>query len=260
MSFAVDFLSLATGSILLLAGHRAEFAVVLGIAAVLSALCWFGAMNYSKLWNLRFATTGFHTTLCVMAAVMTFAFVILFAGFRYTKVAADHSIDAWKVSALAEQAWQENAFRSAYDAVRKLGLEDFSKAPPPGNPSSIIPLNDPRSIATNAQVYAAAAVENFKAERPFLSKIVWWRLSVPQQALDQISARIAHFFAFEGKTIPTREIVQYTADALKGPLQEGTDRVVPIGRAIVMVLFILMQLIPFGVIGWAAWRDLKVTV
>jgi len=37
-------------------------------------------------------------------------------------------------------------------------------------------------------------------------------------------------------------------------------RVVPVARTIIVVLFILVQIIPFGLIGWAAWRDLKVTV
>jgi hypothetical protein len=55
-------------------------------------------------------------------------------------------------------------------------------------------------------------------------------------------------------------MIIYSVEAMKESLVEGTERVVFIMRTALVVLFILVQFIPFSLIGWAAWRDLKVTV
>jgi hypothetical protein len=83
---------------------------------------------------------------------------------------------------------------------------------------------------------------------------------VPRQTVAQIESRISAYFQSEGSTIPLGRVVEYAADALKVPLQQGAVRVVPPARAIIVSLFVLVQIIPFSLIGWAAWRDLKVTV
>ncbi len=259
MSVIFDFLSLALGSVAILFGqHRSEFAVVAGIAVVLAGLCWWGAANYSKLWNLRFRTSATQTLLCLLVAMLTFVFVILFASFKYTKDAAELSIDAWRAASTHDVVWQMSAFQAAYDAVKKLGIEDFSTATAASRSS--IPLTQMASRNTLAEVYAAATVADFKLKRPFLSKIVWSRFAMPRQTVTVIESRISGYFASEGSTIPLGRVVQYTVDALNAPLREGVARVVPIALAIIVVLFVLVQLIPFSLIGWAAWRDLKVTV
>jgi len=258
MPFTLDFLSLAFGSVIILFDqHRSELALVVGVAAMLAGLFWWGAANYSRLWNLRFRTTATQTLLCFLAALLTFVFVVLFASFKYTKDAAEISIAAWRSASVHDVVWQEFGYQAAYDAVKKLGIEDFSAA---AAASGIIPLNHTESRSTLAAVYAAATVADFQLKRPFLSKIVWNRFAVPQRTVAQIESRISRYFASEGSTIPVDRVVEYAADALKVPLHEGVARVVPIARAIIVALFILVQIIPFGLIGWAAWRDLTVTV
>ena len=252
-----DFLSLVIGSIGILASHHKEFATTLGVAFALSGLGWWGAANYSKLWNLQFRTTATHTILCLLAAILTFVFVVLFVSLKYTKDAAENSIDAWRAVSTREMSWETSTHRKAYNEIKQLGIEDFTTAKAV---SGTIPLTQTASRNKLAEVYAAAAIEDFQAKRPFLSKIVWIRYAVPQQTIGQIEKRISQFFASESSTIPADKIVEYTAEALKTPLHEGTARVVPIARSIIIVLFILVQLVPFGLIGWAAWRDLKVTV
>ncbi len=58
MLLIYDLLSLVFGSIGILAGHPKEFAVTLVIAFVLAGLGWYGAANYSKLWNLQLLPFG----------------------------------------------------------------------------------------------------------------------------------------------------------------------------------------------------------
>ena len=104
MSFIVDLVSLATASIGILFAHRVEFLIVLGIALALAGLCGYCALNYSKLWNLRFTLTGFHIGLCIFAGILTFAFVLLLASFQFTKTAAESSIETWKLESLRDRS------------------------------------------------------------------------------------------------------------------------------------------------------------
>jgi len=76
----------------------------------------------------------------------------------------------------------------------------------------------------------------------------------------RIVARIIQFFDSKQESLPAKIEVQFAVDELKPLLREGATRVVPIARGIIVALFLLVQLLPFGLIGWSAWRDLKVTV
>jgi hypothetical protein len=252
-----DFLSLVIGSIGILTSHHAEFVITLVVAFILAGLGWIGAANYSKLWNLGFRTTATHALLCFMAALLTFVFVVLFASFKYTKDASELSIDAWRAESGHDLTWENATHKEAYGEIEKLGIENFTTAVAA---SGTIPLTQTASRNKLAEVYSASAIEDFQSKRPFLSKIVWTRFAVPEQTVGQIEKRISQFFISEGSTIPGSKVVEYTAEALKEPLHEGTARVVPVARSIIVLLFFLVQLVPFGLIGWAAWRDLKITV
>ncbi len=258
MFFINDFLDLVFASINIFAGQNPkELAITLGAAFIVAGLGWYGAANYCKLWNLQFRTTSSHTILCLAAALLSFMFVVLFVSIQYTKGAAEKGIDDWRAKSTREMAWEKSTHQKAYDEIQKLGIENFSTATAA---SGTIPLTQTASRTKLAEVYATAAIKDFQLKRPFLSKIVWARHTVPQQTIKQIENRISQFFASEGSTIPADKVVAYTAEALKEPLHEGTARVVPVARGIIVMLFFLVQLIPFGLIGWAAWRDLKVTV
>jgi hypothetical protein len=61
--------------------------------------------------------------------------------------------------------------------------------------------------------------EDFQSKRPFLNKIIWTHFAVPQQTVEQIGTRISRFFESEGLHIPGNKVVEFTAEALKEPLQ-----------------------------------------
>ncbi len=257
MPLIYDFLALARRSIEILASHRSEFVGTLGVAFILAGLGWYGATNYSKLWNLRFRTTLTHAVFCFIASLLTFVFAILFASFSYTQEAAESSIDDWAKTAVMDEVFLGAVAQRGYDQVKKLGIEDFSKVLPHGG----YPLNKPESKKKNAEVFASSTVEYFIQKHPFLSKIVWTKEIVPQHTVDQIVMRIIQFFESKHESLlPPETEVQYAVEELKPLLREGAARVVPIARSIIAALFFLVQLIPFSLIGWVAWRDLKVTI
>ena len=48
-----------------------------------------------------------------------------------------------------------------------------------------------------------------------------------------------------------------TADLFKKNLESQTHKVVTLARRWITLLFLAVQLIPFGLIGYAAFRDLR---
>ncbi|MEX2264244.1 MAG: hypothetical protein WD696_19980 [Bryobacteraceae bacterium] len=226
--------------------------VFLGIA--LAGLYWYLSSVYTRLWNKRFRITLAHHIFCGFASICTLLFTILFASLVYTKDAARASIESWQTQLNADGGWGERTFSKAYDRVRELGTEDFSAAPPPGSPGSFIPTNSDESRETAASVYANEACRHFDANRPFLSKVVWSSPGVPAETIFQ-DVRAWHL---KNPNYPPSRAIEIAATQVRDGLNPQAPRVIYLSRLSVAGLFILIQLIPFGLIGWAAYRDIKV--
>lgn len=236
--------------------HPDEVLATLLGAMVLAALCWWGASAYSRLWNLRFRITLHHHVLCLLAAALTLVFSVLFASLRYTRDAAEASIDHWRTELLNDSEWANRTFIAAYEAVNALGIEDFSQHPPPGSGGRTIPLAKAESIAASASIYANSAATDFRQRRPFLSKVLLVRPEIPKERINLV---VNEFFAKGGQTYSLEEAIDIAAGEIKSTLQPQTGRVVPLARLLLVALFVLVQIIPFGLIGLAAYQDLKVT-
>ena len=59
---------------------------------------------------------------------------------------------------------------------------------------------------------------------------------------------------------PPQKVVALSAEEIRGQLVQQTPRAVKFGRLIAVLLFFLIQAIPFGIIGYAAYKDIKVHV
>jgi len=146
---------------------------------------------------------------------------------------------------------------AAYRAVKTLGLEDFTSYPPPKQGGSLIPLSQAESRKKSAEVYANAAIQDFRWRHPFLSKILKVRPDIPSTLVDR---DVNDFFAtHRSDTYPMVRAIDIATAETRKNLQTQTERIVPIARTILVILFFLMQLLPFGIIGYAAYTDLKVT-
>jgi hypothetical protein len=257
VGFYADAFSLVGQAVHIFTSHRGEFTMALVIAVALAAICWIVASNYSRLWNLRFRTTRLHHILCLFAALCTLVFAVFYASLKYTKQAADLAIDRWRDRLTADQTWGKETFKRAYYEVKKLGLEDFSNYPPPEQGGNLVPLGHLQSRKKSAEVHVNAAVRHFQGQHPFLNKMLWARSSIPTALIDQ---RINEFFRLNpGKTFPFSEAINIAAREIKSDLQTQTQRIVPTARLMLFLLFLVAQLIPFGIIGYAAYKDLKVT-
>jgi hypothetical protein len=253
----LDLLSLLLGCIAIFwAKEPALFGITVLTGAILAAFCWYVCSVYTHYWNRKFRVTLTHHILCGFASICTLVFVVLFVSLYYTKDAALASIAVWQLQLNQDNEWAEQTFATAYDRVKELGIEDFSNAPPPGSPNSLIPTTQDESRQTAASVYADEACNHFDTSRPFLSKIVWSSPGVPSETIFKDTVE----WFQTNNTYPPSRAIDIAATQIKEGLDPQVPRVLHLSRAAVAILFVLAQAIPFGLIGWAAYTDIKVRV
>lgn len=256
MNLLQDLFSLLGGCLALFAAlDRRGLYVAGGVGLLLAIGFWVSCSYYSRLWNLRYRVTLMHHFLCGVAAILTFGFTLVYASLRYTKEAAYASVQIWEAQINLDRGWAGDTFSAAYEKVKALGIEDFTNVPPPGAPNSHIPTNSNPSILAAASTYASSAARHFSDQRPFLSKIIHGRADVPSQILD---ADVKNYFATVSKTYPTRRAIELVASEIKKELDEQVPKVVTISRRLAVIAFVLVQCVPFGLVGLAAYKKLKV--
>lgn len=254
MTFLQDFLSLIAGAmVIFVAKDRAVFAAVLAAGLGLAGLCWWACSVYSHLWNKRFKVGLVHHVMCGLAALITLVATVVFVTLKHTAAAAGISVEAWKIELGLDKSWADQTFKTAYDRVRILGLEDFSHAPPPPS-GSTIPATHEKSQIECAWTYAGAAANHFNLRRPYLASIASASANIPR---DVLRDDIRQHFATIGNTYPTNKAITLVGREVKGELGKKLPRVVSILRIQLIAFFLACQLIPFGLVGWAAYRDLK---
>lgn len=231
----------------------ASFRIAVLIGLVLAALCWYLCSVYTHMWNKRFRITAIHHVFCAFASGCTLLFTVMFASLFYTKDAALLSVAAWQFQLNQDASWAEKTFAKAYGQVKDLGTEDFSAVPPPGSANAFIPTNSDESRHTAASVYANEACRHFDKKRPFLSKVVWSSPGVPSDVLLQ-DVKLWHE---SNPTYPVSRAIEIAATQVRAGLTPQVPRVIYLSRIVVSCLFLLIQAVPFGLIGWAAYRDIR---
>jgi hypothetical protein len=233
-----------------------DFRNVIISGFVLGIVCWTACSYYSRLWNLKYRIKLAHHILCGIAAILTLIFTVVFAGLKYTKEAAYVLIDVWQYQVKADSYWGSETFQKVYDEVKALGIEDFTNYPSPAQGGHTIPATQKKSYETVSRIYAAEAVQHFKESHPYLSKILWAASEIPAQAIRDDIDRF--FTANPGGTYSAGEAINLAAEHIREGLNIQVPRVVPISRWVVTILFFLIQSIPFGLIGYSAYKDLKI--
>jgi hypothetical protein len=251
-----DLFSLLMGCVaLLLTREPKVFLLVLVIGIVLAAACWGACSYFSRLWNLSFRLTWTHHLLCGVAAVLTLMATVLYASLKYTQAAALDSIDAWEQQIIHDGAWSNQVFVQAYEAVKRLNIEDFSNYPPPQAGGHTIPAGHEESGKLIASTYANSAYRHFNSHRPFLSAIV--PADVPLAKLEEDLRN--WFEQHPDSNYELKRAVDLAASEIKAGLVPRTPRVITVARTVVILGLILAQAVPFGLIAHAAYKDIKIT-
>lgn len=251
MDLLRDLISLLAGCFrLLLSTDPRAFAIAVAVGIGLAALCWVGCSRYSRLWNLRYRVKISHHVLCGVAAFLTLAFVMTYAALRFTKEAAYSSVERWENELKSDGVWKNRTFQLARDRVKSLGKENFT-----GVDQHTIPMRFPDTISIVGTADTEESSKHFRQSRPFLSMLLRAKTDVPKQVVE---ADIQQFFAIPGNhTYPAERGIEIVAREIRSGLDAQVPRVVIWARWIAIFAFLLMQCIPFGLVGIAAYRDLK---
>lgn len=273
MGILIDFLVVIGYCVARLQQSPTQFLATLAGGLLLAGLMWVACVQYVKLWNLRYRAKPFHHVVCAAVAGMTLLFTLAFSGLQYTQEIAGRMVDAWQVGIKADAPWAERTFNRAYDAVEALHVEDFSRCPRPVAPAqdswgswlraalgvgSCIPTVQGVSRKKAAEIYAEGAVDHFDETHPYLSKVIWAEPGVPGTRIDQD----LHYWFDELKKnpYPPERAIDLAAGLIRQGLVEQLPRVVALSRIGLFIAFLLLQSIAFGLVGYAAYRDLKTYV
>lgn len=255
MSYTSASIELVLACISMLASTSPRtFALTVLAAIVLATACWWGCTNYSKLWNTRYHITPVHHILCGIAALATLVFTVSYVALRHTRDIASTAVEGWRREINQDNRFRQDTFVKAYNGVRALNIEDFSEYPPPPG-GRRVPLRFDQSRTTLAMIYATEASRDFQRKNVFLSRILWPESTVPRQAVE--SDMRAFFERNPGGTYMGDHATDLATRLIRGALVPQTARAVYLFRTTAILLFLFFQAIPFTVIGYAAWKDLK---
>lgn len=225
------------------------------VGTILAILGWLISINYHKMWNKGFQIQGWHHALCAIVAIITFSFTVIFASMTHVGVIVQSVIETWNRSILSDKDWRNKVFAKAYNEIKKLNTEDFSNYPPPSKDGTLIPISKLESQELMAKIYAESVAESFDVAHPFLSSLIW---ASPEEAKAQITKSSLAFFE-KNKNVPYEftEAIKIATNDIRTDLESQIEQTVWFSRLIIVLVFFILQLIPFGIISWQAYSGLK---
>jgi hypothetical protein len=206
-------------------------------------------------FNTSYTRSPVHYLLCVIVGLITWAAAPFVFALRYLEPAANASIRLWRQQVHWDRAWQDQVFKSAYEDIRKSGVEDFTRHPHPSAGGKRIPTTKPESIELLAWRYVSEASNHWRRQRPLLSRLLW---TYQEPARSAIAADASEFLArSRGQPYPAERAIDLAAGGLEQSLQGQAPRLVFIGRALFLALVLVAQAVPLGIIVWKAQREVR---
>jgi hypothetical protein len=232
-----------------------DFYITIIGALVFSALVGFACHFFYRLWNKSYRTTLTHKIMTMFSSILSFLFIICFVGFTFLEEVAMSNILIWKESLRSDEQYNNQAFQKAFQNVKGLGIENFNDVPNPGELGSRIPVTKPESQLEAGKTYYEEAVINFKKSHSFLNAI----LSVKSENTPEtIQKDMEQYFSEGNNSYSSEKGIEIVANDLKESLFEQAPKVVKVSRILLILLFLLAQMIPFGPISYSAYKDLKI--
>jgi hypothetical protein len=229
---------------------------VISVACVLGALCWIGCSFYTRLWNKRFRGAAKHHLLCAAAAVLTAVFTVNFRAVGNLEAIVDTTIDTWYEQLNEDEDFHAETYAVAFESLKEAYPSAFKGVPEPGSPLSVIPFANDEMMRQCVSIYVEETCGDFSTGHPFLNRMLRARPGVSE---DEMEADIRDFFGDNpGKRYPLARGVEIAADHIRESLIEQSPETVGKTRTILALLFFAVQLIPFGTIGYCAYKDLKI--
>jgi len=232
-----------------------QFRVVLAGALLLAAGMWVFCSFFSRLWNRQYHLNAWHHVLCFFAAFATFVVVLLYPSLEYLKPFAYASVQSWQSELKRNVSLWNEVSRKCRKTCEGMGIKQETpggvtvRTSTPGG-------KEISGIKKVSQIHAQAIVENFVRERPGLSLILSAR---GRQAQEAINKEMDDYFNANPMSIMAQEIiVSEGGDVIRRDLDQQIPKIVPYARTALILIFLLFQGIPFGIIAYSSYRDIKV--
>lgn len=225
------------------------------LALALSALVWWVCTHYTRLWNKVYKVTPTCHVLCGVAAVVTFLGTLGFIGLKNMRPVAQEMVKEWSEDVMENADLSNRCFREAYYAIKESGLEDMRGYRTPENGGDLIPISRKETQILVGQIYAGNACRDFSVNYPFIGYFIKAHDGVPSEI---IAADVNAFFkSRRGQTYPLEQGFVLAIDQISSDLQSQCGRIVRITRSWLVILFLLVQLVPFGLVGYLAYEALR---
>lgn len=229
--------------------------VYLVFATALSAFIWWVCTHYTKLWNRVYKVTPSFHVLCGLAALITFFTTLGFVGLKNMRPVAEQMVEEWSEDVMDDGDLASRCFRESYYAIKESGLENMRGYLPPEKGGDLIPISQKKTQILVGQIYAGNACRDFSARYPFIGHFLKAREGVPSEL---IAADVESFFrGGRGRTYPLEQGFVLAVEKISTDLQSQCGRIVRVCRGWLVLIFLLVQLIPFGLIGYLAYKELS---
>ena len=232
-----------------------QFRIVFVAALLLAAGMWVFCSFFSRLWNRHYHLNAWHHVLCFFAAAATFIVVLLYPSLEYLKPFAYASVQSWQSELMRNVSLWNEVSRKCRKACEAMGIKQETpggvtvKTSTPGG-------KEISGIKKVSQIHAQALVENFIRERPGLSLILSAR---GRQAQEAMNREMEDYFNTNPMSIMGQEIIiREGGDVIRRDLDQQIPKIVPYARTGLVLIFLLFQAIPFGIIAIASYRDIRV--
>ena len=258
MDVLLDLTKLLFAFIAKLYDDSVAFYQTLAIALFLGTFTWIlCSYSSSRLWNTKFQLTIKHHLICLLASFCTFLIVFVFVSLQYTDDVATSLVTQWQRRINDDQPWQRQTFDNIYNEIKALNTEDFTSFPPPREGGHIIPATHNETKKQIATQFANEAVNHFNQHHPFLSKFLWATSKIPGSAINEDQKK--YFQENPGKPYLASKAINLAAMHIKQDLFRQIPGFIKVIKIFVGIIFILILSIPFGLIGYCAYNELKIT-
>jgi len=233
-----------------------EFFGALILALMLGVLCWVVCSYYTRLWHKRFYMRGKHHALCSIAALFTVFFAVTFYAVGYLRPIVDEIIDRWSGELMEDNDFHSQTYEIAFYAVKELSPKDFEGVPEPGKAGTFILFRNDRMRKVCVETYVSEACNDFSTLHPFLDIIL---KALPGLSEEDINDDITDYFIQnKGEMYPLNRAIEISTRYIREGLLEQSPKTVRKTRIILILMFFTVQMIPFGSIGYFAYKDLQI--
>jgi hypothetical protein len=249
-----DFFDVLSECISCLTGK--QWGGVILVSLALAVLSWIVCVYYTKLWNKRFHVKPLHHFICGIAVVLTVLFTLWFYAFGNLEEIVYRIVDEWEEQLIADEEWGNGTFEQAFLAVEKVNPDVFRGLARPGEKDCFIPIYTDEMRQTCVTAYVDAACESFHTNHRYLNMLIHAEAGLSEEALTQDI--VTYFKETDKGWYPLERAVALAASYIREELVAQAPGTVVKTRWLLVFLFLLVQSVPFGWIGYCAYKDLHI--